>query len=1034
MDIDAQFDAIRSRDPTVHVIPTTAAWFSWTKIHPIEERSLPSFFNGKWDNRSSDVYMEIRNSIMKMFHKDPKTLIEMKDLTELTSGELDARREVMEFLDHWGLINFHPFPVVDSKTVETDTGGLAKKALLVDKLYQFEVAAPSFHEVGPKAEVAKQAAAPLKLLSESTIADEMRPEGPSVEYHCNSCSADCSRRRYHCQKQADFDLCSECYNNGKFDSGMSPADFILMEPAEVPGISGGSWTDQETLLLLEALELFGGNWSEIAEHVATKSKAQCILHFVQMPIEDTFLEGMDDFDSSLPVNNGPGSVCDDTSALKESHERKESVTGNGSSSLTKSTETTESKCAPEKGPLSPKLDASDSSQTVEVKVAQDVSANFAINALKEAFQAIGSEDAFSFADSGNPVMALAAFLSALVEPDVAAASARSSVKATKVESPGIHLASKHCFILEDPPEDLKDPPAPERNCSADTEMLDAEAQKEDDKAQKHELSNMTKDEPLKEEHFEVQNKISVEVQKDEKPKEEDLKGQSHMTDMDDNDVSKKSANKEIEDTVSKETAVPDGGKEKCKVTDVDDMIKADVAIGNGLNISALPGQDLLSPQDGSLNKLDKSALPVEDQLSPQNTNKGICVSKESNDLTEKEDVGPSNTMEADDVVLNGKDLPISVNGSGESTIPSEIAPNALKESTSIGPPEKISQIPEQPKNVDNDSLNPSKSNDPQEEVAHASAPSDSKVPQVAVAPSSVPSENTPSSEVARVPLNESSSIGPLEVTSQSAEAPKDVDMDSGLTPSERRDSQEVVAHSSVSPENKDSQETTAPSSALSENAPSSNPSQREPGSVPSEKIVAQETVGPSLAVETRSNTGECGVKVTECTSEMTDLAETQHDPCVDRIKRAALTALSAAAVKSKLLADQEEDEIRQLATFLIEKQLQKIETKLGFFADIENAIMRAKDQMDKSRQRLYHERAQIIAARLGMPPPSSRAMPPSIPSNRAAMSYASSVPKSLQTMNSQMGPVRTISNTSAPSQSFQSISNATRGGSTHTSR
>lgn len=115
-------------------------------------------------------------------------------------------------------------------------------------------------------------------------------------------------------------------------------------------------------------------------------------------------------------------------------------------------------------------------------------------------------------------------------------------------------------------------------------------------------------------------------------------------------------------------------------------------------------------------------------------------------------------------------------------------------------------------------------------------------------------------------------------------------------------------------------------------------------------------------------------------------------------------------------------------------QLLKIETKLGFFADIENAIMRAKDQMDKSRQRLYHERAQIIAARLGVPPPSSRAMPPSIPSNRAAMSYASSVPKSLQTMNSQMGPVRTISNTSSPSLSFQAISNATRGGSTHTSR
>ena len=74
---------------------------------------------------------------------------------------------------------------------------------------------------------------------------------------------------------------------------MVPAEFVLMENAEVPGSSGGNWTDQETLLLLEALELYGENWNEIAEHVATKTKEQCILYFVQMPIEDSFLDGED---------------------------------------------------------------------------------------------------------------------------------------------------------------------------------------------------------------------------------------------------------------------------------------------------------------------------------------------------------------------------------------------------------------------------------------------------------------------------------------------------------------------------------------------------------------------------------------------------------------------------------------------------------------------------------------------------------------------------------------------------------------------
>ena len=32
------------------------------------------------------------------------------------------------------------------------------------------------------------------------------------------------------------------------------------------------WTDQDTLLLLEGLELYGDNWAEVADHVGTKSQ------------------------------------------------------------------------------------------------------------------------------------------------------------------------------------------------------------------------------------------------------------------------------------------------------------------------------------------------------------------------------------------------------------------------------------------------------------------------------------------------------------------------------------------------------------------------------------------------------------------------------------------------------------------------------------------------------------------------------------------------------------------------------------------
>lgn len=55
--------------------------------------------------------------------------------------------------------------------------------------------------------------------------------------------------------------------------------------------------------------------------------------------------------------------------------------------------------------------------------------------------------------------------------------------------------------------------------------------------------------------------------------------------------------------------------------------------------------------------------------------------------------------------------------------------------------------------------------------------------------------------------------------------------------------------------------------------------------------------------------------------EKQDSTETKDVPKIDKIKRAAVSAISAAAVKAKLLANQEEDQIRQLSTLLIEKQV-----------------------------------------------------------------------------------------------------------------
>ncbi|KAG2535631.1 hypothetical protein PVAP13_9NG127400 [Panicum virgatum] len=486
--VDEVFEAVRSRGASVHVVPTFAGWFSWKEIHPVEKQTLPSFFNGKSEKRTPEIYLAIRNSIMMKFHANPQLQLESKDLAELSFGEIDARQEVLEFLDHWGLINFHPFPPAgqeESKPEESqDNSHDEEKASLIEKLFKFEPVQSYMMPLPKKEDVGAPPPLPSLFHDPVLLEDVVVAAEPSVEYHCNSCSVDCSRKRYHCRTQADFDLCCDCYSEGKFDPGMAKTDFILMDSSEVSGASGTSWTDEETLLLLEGLEIFGGKWAEIAEHVATKTKTQCMLHFLQMQIEDRFHDA-EDINQNIPGNTEQVTTekgiaetsekmdAEDKAEGKDTADEKasEKLEGNCEGTKTEDASVVENKDAQisvsKDSAASPNIEepkqSSDEQPTVkensaDVDTSGEKLSNVAIDILKSAFEAAGHSPEYegSFADSGNPVMALAAFLAGLVEDDSATTSCRSSLKAISEVSPALQLISRHCFILEEPPNDLKD--------------------------------------------------------------------------------------------------------------------------------------------------------------------------------------------------------------------------------------------------------------------------------------------------------------------------------------------------------------------------------------------------------------------------------------------------------------------------------------------------------------------------------------------------------------------------------------------------
>jgi len=108
------------------------------------------------------------------------------------------------------------------------------------------------------------------------------------KYTCSACGDDCSLLRYKSDMKRNYHLCAECYTKGLYPSNMSSINFV--RESNFIDAKECKWTDKETLLLLEALEMYGESWKQVADHVQTKTEDQCVLHFLRLPIEDPYLE------------------------------------------------------------------------------------------------------------------------------------------------------------------------------------------------------------------------------------------------------------------------------------------------------------------------------------------------------------------------------------------------------------------------------------------------------------------------------------------------------------------------------------------------------------------------------------------------------------------------------------------------------------------------------------------------------------------------------------------------------------------------
>ncbi|KAF3549085.1 hypothetical protein DY000_02002606 [Brassica cretica] len=105
------------------------------------------------------------------------------------------------------------------------------------------------------------------------------------------------------------------------------------------------------------------------------------------------------------------------------------------------------------------------------------------------------------------------------------------------------------------------------------------------------------------------------------------------------------------------------------------------------------------------------------------------------------------------------------------------------------------------------------------------------------------------------------------------------------------------------------------------------------------------------------------------TSDMEEQQEdkegTQDLPVALRMRASVATALGAAAAHAKILADQEEREMEQLAACIIDQQLKKMKSKLKFLDHLE-LIMDAEEQvMEGVKETILQERISVLQFAFG---------------------------------------------------------------------
>lgn len=323
------------------VLPSYTVWFDMNAVNNIEKKALPEFFNNRNRSKTPAVYKDYRDFMINTYRLNPAEYLTVTACRRNLAGDVCAIMRVHAFLEQWGLINYQvdaeqrPAPVGPPFTghfrVICDTPrGLqpwqpAADPIVLQGKASGQTDAKAAAAPVPKTELNLEVgrniyeanAKGTKLTSTSdsktngdapttndtpTGATASAADGltkaPVSKVNCFTCGKDTTREYYHkvqTEGGANIpkrELCPGCHSSSRIDAKEDNVGYEKMENPQYPATVDreAPWTDEETIRLLEALQKYDEDWGEIANHVGTRTREECALHFLQLDIEDKYLD------------------------------------------------------------------------------------------------------------------------------------------------------------------------------------------------------------------------------------------------------------------------------------------------------------------------------------------------------------------------------------------------------------------------------------------------------------------------------------------------------------------------------------------------------------------------------------------------------------------------------------------------------------------------------------------------------------------------------------------------------------------------